>query len=320
MKLNNQTLGKYLKNLTCNFRSAQPGKRDSLFQAPIYKMILLLIILVGNSFGGVIKPEDAKEQRDILIVSGNRSSYYTLDNQSLVYQVRGPQRIKIYSRAVQSRKKDKSFSFGFEIQLNGNQPLQVNHHQKLSKGVKSPQHPNHYFTTSAKDYISIPAGVNEVILRPKKHSGPVIIRVLEDKQAPKGKKQRVDALSEENPVKLKSNGKSLSYYALRRDHPLFVTLEGPVNLEVTSRLGFDPQMGREEDYRLQVLDNGKVVGTYYFSTERSGETTVDGQNSVVPGKWRSCDVKLGKGLHEVKLRLLDEKRQVFIKLNRITDK
>ena len=284
------------------------------------KYLLFYLMILGTVFGGVIKPEDAKEQRDILIVSGNRSSYYTLKDESLVYKVKGPQRIKIYSRAVLSRKNSKSKAFGFEIQLNGNQPLQVNHQQKLSKGVKSPQHPNHYFTKSAKDYINIPVGVNELILRPKKRSGPVLIRVLEDSHAPKGKKKRVDALSEEAPVKLIAGKKALSYYAMHHDHPLFVTMEGPVNLEITSRLGFTPHMGREEDYRLQILDNGKLIGTYYFSTGRSDQTTVEGQNGVVPGKWRSCDVKLGKGLHEVKLRLMDEDRQVFIKLNQINRK
>lgn len=281
---------------------------------------LLLTLILASIHAGVIKPENAKKYRDILIVSGNRSSYYTLKDESLVYQVKGPQRIKIYSRAVLSRKSSKSKSYGFEIQLNGNQPLQVEHQQKRSKGVKSPQHPNHYFSKSATDYISIPAGVNEVIIRPKKRSGPVLIRVLEDTKKARGKKKRVDALSEEAPVKLVANNKTLSYYGLRRNHPLFVTLEGPVNLEVVSRLGFSPEMGREEDYRLQVLDNGKVVGTYYFSTDRSEQTIVKDQNGMVPGKWRSCDVKLGKGMHEIKLRLLDENRQAYVKLSRVINK
>ena len=283
----------------------------------MFKKLILLTLILSSTFAGVIKPHDAKKQRDILIVSGNRSSYYTLDGQSLVYKVDGPQRIKIYSRAVLSSKKGKSKSFGFEVQLNGNQPLQVNHQQKYSKGVKSPQHPNHYFSKPAIDYISIPAGVNEVTIRPKKRGERIVVRVLEDNKAPKGKKKRVDALSEEEPIKLISNNKRLSYYSMTKDHPLFVTMEGPVNLEITSRLGFGPQMGREEDYRIQVLDNGRVVGTYYFSTDRSEVTTVDGQNGVVPGSWRSCDVKLGKGMHEIKLRLMDKDRQVFIKLNQI---
>ena len=283
----------------------------------MFKKLILLTLILSSTFAGVIKPQDAKKQRDILIVSGNRSSYYTLDGQSLVYKVKGPQRIKIYSRAVLNSKKGKSKSFGFEVQLNGNQPLQVNHQQKYSKGVKSPQHPNHYFSKSATDFISVPAGVNEVTIRPKKRGERIVIRVLEDSNAPRGKKKRVDALSEESPIKLISKDKHLSYYAMSKDHPLFVTLEGPVNLEITSRLGFDPQMGREEDYRLQVLDNGKVVGTYYFTTDRSEVTTVDGQNEVVPGSWRSCDVKLGKGMHEIKLRLMDGDRQVFIKLNQV---
>jgi hypothetical protein len=283
----------------------------------MFKKLILLTLILSSTFAGVIKPQDAKKQRDILIVSGNRSSYYTLDGQSLVYKVKGPQRIKIYSRAVLSSKKGKSKTFGFEVQLNGNQPLQVNHQQKYSKGVKSPQHPNHYYSKSALDYISVPAGVNEVTIRPKKRGERIVVRVLEDNNAPRGKKKRVDALSEEEPIKLISNDKRLSYYSLTKDHALFVTMEGPVNLEITSRLGFGPQMGREEDYRIQVLDNGKVVGTYYFSTDRSEVTTVDGQNGVVPGSWRSCDVKLGKGMHEIKLRLMDKDRQVFIKLNQI---
>ncbi len=286
-------------------------------RSAVYKILLSLVLISSVVVAGVIKPEDAKKYRDILNVSGNRSSYYKLNDEALVYKIKGPQRIKIYSRAILSRKSSKSKSYGFEIQLNGNMPLQVNHQQKRTSKVKSPQHPNHYYTKSAIDYINVPAGINEVILRPKKTSTPVLVRVLEDKKPPIGKKKRVEPLSEEAPVKLISNGKALSYYSLRRDHPLFVTMEGPLNLEITSRLGFDPQMGREEDYRLQVLDNGKVVGTYYFSSDRSEETEVAGQNNVVPGRWRSCDVKLGKGMHEIKLRLLDKDRQIFVKLNQI---
>ncbi len=287
---------------------------------PMFKNALIFMLLAGNLLAGVIKPENAKEFRDILIVSGNRSSYYVLKKEALVYKVQGPQRLKIYSRAVLNKKSSKSTSYGFEVQINGEQPLKVNHKQKWSKGVKSRQHPNHYFSKSTVDYITIPAGVNELIIRPEKRADPVMLRVLEDDSAARGKKKRVEALSEEVPVTLRSGGKDLSYYALKDGHTLFVTLEGPTNLEVITRLGFDPQMGRTEDYRIQVLDNGKLLGTYYFMSERSDESTVIGQNDVVPGKWRSCDIALGKGMHEVKLRLLDDKRTVFLKLNQIKSK
>jgi len=283
----------------------------------MFKKLIILALFTSSLFAGVIKPQEGKAFRDILIVSGNRSSYYTLDKEALVYDVKGPQRIKVYSRAVLNKKRSKSQSFGFQVQLNGDDPLKVAHKQKYSKGVKSPQHPNHYFTRAAIDYINVPAGVNRVTIRPAEKGGPVLIRVLEDNKAPQGKKKRVEAKTEEEPIKLISNGKRLSYYSLTREQPLFVTLKGPVNLEITSRLGFEPQMGREGEYRIQVLDNGKVVGTYYFSTVRSEITTVEGHKDIVPGSWRSCDVKLGKGMHEVKLRLMDGDRQVFVKLNEI---
>ncbi|MCF7825696.1 MAG: hypothetical protein K9M55_03420 [Candidatus Marinimicrobia bacterium] len=282
-----------------------------------FMKIFISLLIFGNVMAGVIKPENGKNFRDILIVSGNRSSYYALDDESLIYKVKGPQRLKIYSRAVLTSKKSESQAFEFEIQLNGNQPIQVNHQQKYSRGVKSPQHPNHYFSKSATDYITIPAGVNQVTLRPKKRGQAMVVRVLEESQGPRGKKKRVEALSEEAPIKLIYQDKRLSYYAMTKDHPLFVTMEGPVNLEIISRLGFSPQMGREQDYRIQILDNGKLVGTYYFSTDRSEATTVEGQKDVVPGSWRSCDIKLGKGMHEIKLKFMDDNRQVFIKLNQI---
>ncbi len=278
---------------------------------------MAMLLLAQTALATVIKPEDAKDDRDILVVSGKRSFYYTLNHRSLVYKVKGPQRIKIYSRGVLTQKTDQSTSFGFEFQINGNQPLQIHHQQQWSKGVKSPQHPNHYYTKAAKDFITIPRGVNELIIRPFKHTDPVLLRVLEDQHAPAGKKQRLDALSEEAPVRLISNGKRVRYYSLKKGHPLFINLEGPVNLELTSRLAFDPQMGREEDYRLQVRDKGKVLGTYYLSTSRSEQTTVEGRSDLVPGKWRRCNIKLGPGTHEIKLRLLDEQRQVFIKMNQI---
>jgi len=285
----------------------------------MYKLILSLVLVFNSAHAGLMKPENAQQYRDILIVGGNRSSYYMLKDESLVYKVKGPQRIKIYSRAALTRNGSKSNDFEFEIQLNGNQPLLVHHQQKVSKAVKSPEHPNHYYTISAKDFINIPAGVNEITLRPKKKSNPVLVRVLEDAGGVRGKRQRIDALSEQSPVKLISSGKSISYYPLRKDHPLYVTLEGPANLEITTRLGFEPQMGREEDYRLQILDNGHIIGTYYFSTSRSQETSVAGQNGVSSGKWRSCDIKLSKGIHEIKLKLLDEERQVFVKLTQISE-
>ncbi|NQV49054.1 MAG: hypothetical protein HQ507_01050, partial [Candidatus Marinimicrobia bacterium] len=89
----------------------------------INKLVLSIVLISNTLHAGVIKPEQAQQHRDILVVSGNRSSYYMLKDESLVYKVKGPQRIKIYSRAALTRNGSKSNDFEFEIQLNGNQPL-----------------------------------------------------------------------------------------------------------------------------------------------------------------------------------------------------
>mgnify|MGYP003959497041 FL=1 len=78
-----------------------------------------------------------------------------------------------------------------------------------------------------------------------------------------------------------------------------------------NRLEFSDSMGQEESYRLRVREGVKIVGTYYFNTERSSASEIDGRADKVPGKWRSCEISVPKGKHVYSVEVADKGKAVL---------
>ncbi len=286
----------------------------------MFKKIIFLSLIIGSLVGlsaELLKPSDS-EQREILTISGKRWVYYTLYRKPITFDVTGPLRIKIYSRVSSPAKVDQYIHYDFGIQVDDQAPFTVKHKQKLSKGVKSQQHPNHFYSHSAKDFFLVPKGKHKVRLVPPIGAAPVVVRVLEDLTTTKGKKQFLTPVMKSTPVKVAVSGKTLNYYYLDDKNDLLLNLDGPATLEMISRVGFADFMGNEQDYRIQIWNGGSLLGTFYFNSERSELSSIVDHADLVPGKWRSCRVALKKGSHKIKIRLLDQDRQVYVRFAKIT--
>ena len=70
-------------------------------------------------------------------------------------------------------------------------------------------------------------------------------------------------------------------------------------------------MGQEESYRLKVSEGKKVLGTFYFNTERSSSTQISERLDKVPGKWRSCEISVPDGKHLYDIEVLDKDKSVL---------
>ena len=57
----------------------------------------------------------------------------------------------------------------------------------------------------------------------------------------------------------------------------------------------------------------KIVGTYFFSSEKSENSTIKENKKVIPGKWRSCEINLTKKKHTYSVELLDKGKTVYIR-------
>lgn len=285
------------------------------------KKILLVMALMATlvSAADLLKPSNGQNSKEILTIQGTRRVYYQIEKKPLVYEITGPTRIKIYSRTAESKRTKDYIPFSFQVQIDEQVPVQMQHKQKLTNKVKSGNRPDYYYSRSAVDYLNIPAGKHLVNISRERRGQPVLLRVLDYDPKPSGSRKQLTPLEKAKPVKITAGDKNLKYYELSTAEPLYVNLDGPTNLELITRLAFETWMGREQDYRIQVWDSGKLLGTYYITGERSEVSTIEDQAELVPGKWRSIYVPLGKGSHEIKIRILDDDRRVFVKMNRIQE-
>ena len=115
----------------------------------------------------------------------------------------------------------------------------------------------------------------------------------------------------QNSVKLVTDKKKVSYYECTYSIPLQVRANGQKTLRILSRLEFSDSMGQEESYRIRVREGKKVIGTYYFNTDRSSASQIEGRPDKVPGKWRSCEISVPKGKHTYSIEVADRDKAVL---------
>ena len=115
----------------------------------------------------------------------------------------------------------------------------------------------------------------------------------------------------QNPIGIITNGKTIDYFECNYSYPLQIEAKGVKTLRILTRLEFADSMGQEESYRLKVREGDKIIGTYYFNTERSSVSQINGRMDKVPGKWRSCDIRVPKGTHNYIVEVSDRGKTVL---------
>ena len=275
--------------------------------------ILLLFIGYSALTAELLKPTIGGEEKEILKIAGKRRIYTIMRDDSLIYQVNGPARIELITRYPSPEKSEKSHPFSYQLVVDNEEPIKINHRYKLRKSIRSVQHPSHYYTYSGNYFINIKDGDHTLTMSTNaEQKYPVLLRVIK-----KGFKTSLNKINELQPMVFQANrtvevsGKDISYYELTYGRPLQLNLDGPKTLRILSRLLFDSEMGMEESFRIRVKSGRKVLGTYYMSTERSSDSRVKDQPDKVPGKWRTCDVTIPAGKRVISVELVEKERSVL---------
>ena len=284
--------------------------RTVYFKSSLFLFIFLFAVPVGAK---LLKPVKNGEEKEILIVNSKRRLYYPIKEEGLTYSVHGPARIEFISRYPVLRKKKDSHNFRYFIILDEKDTIKVNHRYKVQKSIKSVQHPKHFYTYSGNYFINLSKGKHTIqLLEGKDLKYPVLARVITKEFESPGKKQTVlTPMVHKNNVNLRLNDKDLRYYDCSAEIPLQVEAQGSKTLRILSRLEFTQSMGQEASYRLRVKERKKVIGTYYFSTERSSATQIVSRPEKVPGKWRSCEISVPAGEHTYSVEVSDKDKVVL---------
>jgi len=279
----------------------------------LFRILFLLFTGYSVLTAELLKPTIGGEEKEILKIAGKRRIYTIMRDDSLIYQVNGPARIELITRYPSPEKSEKSHPFSYQLVVDNEEPIKINHRYKLRKSIRSVQHPSHYYTYSGNYFINIKDGDHTLTMSTHaEQKYPVLLRVIK-----KGFNTSLNKVNELQPMVFQANrtvevsGKDISYYELIYGRPLQLNLDGPKTLRILSRLLFDSEMGMEESFRIRVKSGRKVLGTYYISTERSSDSRVKDQPDKVPGKWRTCEVTIPTGKQVISVELVEKERSVL---------
>jgi len=285
-------------------------------QTVYYKIFFIIIFFFSDTYlyGKLLRPVTDRDQKEILVINSKRRVYYPIKKSGLLYQVNGPTRAEFISRYPVLKGKKKSHSFNYVIILNGKDTIKVNHRYKVQSSIRSAQHPKHRYTYSGNYFINLPKGKHSIeVLENNRLKYPVLLRLLSKEfESSRGSNQKVlTPVVYKNGIKVDLGGKKINYFECSKDIPLQIEASGSKTMRIISRLEFTDKMGSEESYRIHIKTGRKVVGTYFFNTERSSSSSISGRLDKVPGKWRSCEIKVPSGKHTYSVEVSDEGKTVL---------
>ena len=283
-------------------------------QTVYFKYFVLLSLFIGLPIEAkLLKPSKDGEKKEILLINGKRRLYYPVGTKGLTYSVDGPTRLEFISRYPVLKNKNKSNPFSYRIIVDNKDTIIVNHRYKVQKSIKSVQHPKHKYTYSGNYFINLGIGRHKVvIISEKRQKYPVLMRVLSKEFGIVGKKKKIlQPMIHQNSLKLKVGENEVSYYECTSKYPLTIEARGEKTLRILSRLQFSDAMGQEESYRIKVKEKDKIIGTYYFNSERSPNSHIIERLDMVPGKWRTCEIRVPKGSHQYTIEVPDRHKTVL---------
>jgi len=281
-----------------------------------FKIILLttLFLIAGESVRGeLLRPNAGGDEKEILVIGSKRRLYYAINNDGLTYTLNGPRRLELISRLPVNSKRKKTHGFQYTIIVDQVDTIAISHKYYVDKRIRSVQRPNKYITYSGNYFINIPAGKHEIRVIPsEQQTVPVLVRVLgKEFTATNDKKTVLTPTAHQAARHLITEEKKIEYYELSNSIPLQIAATGPGVLKITSRLEFESWMGPEEVYRLKVSQGKKIIGTYYFTSERSTNSIILEETEKVPAKWRSCEIKIPDGKYIYDISLTEKDRVVL---------
>ena len=266
----------------------------------------------------LIRPDVGPEPEQ-LTISGHSRNYYKLDtDQTVRFQLEGPQRVRVITRVVLPAD-DSERSYRVEYQMDSQTPRQFDTDTEVSPVVRHAAIPELAFGKSRSIYLTVPEGSHTYkFYLPDGSDDSVYLRMIAakmeqtDANDPEMVQLRPEGGAEKTVLQYKDI--SLTYYAITDRKSAEVSVLGPTSLQVLSRLQFEYWMEGEVSYRIQVLEDGLVQGTYQLSSERSETTVYRDDGERIPGKWRRFEIDVPEGRHTYIFRMADGEYSALIKI------
>lgn len=257
---------------------------------------------------------DAKHE---VLVSGKLREYYLLDEGGRIdVQVKGPSRLKVLSRVVLPANVDSVEYSYLALRKKSRKALTFDHSSRVTDKVGFAGEMEGAVGLSRSKIIDVPRGEQAyTFYLPKDAKYKVLLRfAVETNAFTRGTSvvpMTPNVFSKE--IDLVAREEAATYYRIGTGYDVTLELIGPATLKVLSRIEFDQNMNGKQKWKVRVLEDGKVKGTYSLSGRRSQVTTYRELSSLVPSKAEVFYVEVPKGKHRYEFVLPDNHRTVLMK-------
>ena len=267
----------------------------------IIKIIILLLYLA--TLNAKVHAPIGSEDNIKLTIHGKELTYYELDN-GLIYDDIGKQydigdsiQVSIYSRTIMASPDKKNKKYGFRVTINDNESLQLKY-KKEGSDVTSLERPGWSYSKSGIWYFYLPIKENgyKIKIEPLDKKPIIYLRLTSNKIKTNGNfTQVIKTVNQQNRIDIVTNEKKRKYYMLTGENQQLFEIQGPAKVRVFSRMKFDNNR-LIDNYYIFVREDGIDLGTYYFQTEKSTESSVLDSKEII-SKWRSLWLTIPEGKH-----------------------
>ena len=294
----------------------------------LYKEVLVIVLLgFITNLNAIVHKPSGNEEKIKLEIRGKERIYYELDDDNLIYKNIGKQfnsgdsiQVGIYSRTIKAPTGKKKRNYGFKVQINDKAPFELKYKKEGSR-VTSPDRPGWNYTQSGKWYIYLPVkGGNYTIKITSLKGNPVVYVRLSSNLIKKDGSygEIIHTVNRQDRTEIITAGKQkpTKWYTLKGLNQQQFEIKGPAKVRAFSRLRFNDE-SLTDNYYIFVREDGIDLGSYFFQTEKSIESSVrDSKDSV--GKWRSLWINIPDGKHYYTFSLArmeeNQDKTVFIRL------
>ena len=298
-----------------------------------YRYINIIILLVYlTALNARVHTPIEDEKNIILIISGKEITYYELDdgmiydNIGMQYNIGDSIQVGIYSRTIMASAEKKNKKYGFIVQINDNEPQKLKY-KKEGSNVTSPERPGWNYSKSGTWYFYLPIQENgyTIKIEPLDRKPVVYLRLTTNRIKKKGRFTGViKTVNHQDRWRIETRKESDTgadvtttyWYPLLGNKQQQYEISGPASVRMFTRVQFE-NGDKEQDYYIQIREDGYDLGTYYLQSEISDKSFVAKTQKPV-GKWRSIWLSIPKGRHYYTFTLpnIDDNldKSVFIRI------
>jgi poly-gamma-glutamate system protein len=235
---------------------------------------------------------------------GQSFTYLVLDSDDPVeFQVNGPRRVKLISRYAFGVGDPESQPFYISISLDGTEILRKSFTALANETIVCCDREGDV-SSLRRAYVDVPKGSHFMrVTGQASGSGNVLGRLFrQNKRQTSGTVPYAPVGFAELATLQFESGTQSTYYRFEAGSPLTFAVTGPTNLQLYTRLDFEPGMLGSQKHMLEVWRDGAVWRTFHYDSTRLANAFYPDRLDILPGTRKKLRISVPDGLHQFEIR------------------